>query len=101
MFRRWGVWGFFWKYHAESTNPLIIAPKTAVIQCKLGSRVFDSSTSRRPGILPPAGSAPQHLQQEIDVVIELRQRLAELRDLAAGVEDRRVVAAAEIAADFR
>ena len=41
------------------------------------------------------------LQQEIYVMTHFRQGVPKLRDLAAGMEHGRVVAATEIAADFR
>ena len=46
-------------------------------------------------------SVAQHLQQKIDVVIEFGERFAQFGDLATGVEDRRMVSPAEIAANLR
>ena len=46
-------------------------------------------------------SVPQHLQQEVHVMTDFRNRVAKLCDLAARVENGRVVTAPEIAADFR
>src|SRR6202007_2040342 len=46
-------------------------------------------------------SVAQHLEQEIHVVADLGNRVAQLGDLAARVQHGRMVAAAKIAADLR
>src|SRR5205823_13849270 len=49
---------------------------------------------------PPETLVAQHLQQKIYIVADFRNGVAKLGDLAARVEDRRVIPAAEITADF-
>ena len=46
---------------------------------------------------PYGGSVAQHLQQKIDVVVEFREGFPQFGDLPARVEDRRMIATAEIA----
>ena len=51
---------------------------------------------RRVGRLPT-----EHLQQHIHIVIQFGQSVLELGDLPASMQDRRMIAATEIRADFR
>ena len=46
-------------------------------------------------------SVAQHLEQEIHVVADLGNRVAQLSDLAARVQHGRMVAAAEVATNLR
>src|SRR6185312_5314649 len=80
------VWGQILARRPGSVNQQIINPFTA-----------DSYRPEAPG----AWLIPQYLKQKIDVVGHLGDRLAELRYLAAGVQYRRMIPAAEIAADLR